>query len=154
MKSVSVLCTVQSQVLSYRLERPTSPASAELCGIREALLYILRQPPAYWTFFCHSRIDRQSLPCASCFSFLEHAQREGKCLHHLAYVSGHRIPFQWLQDHSGIMENEKAHEAARRALHMKNRKNIFFTKLIHNHFQPPDQLLSLIRTCYCDPQHL
>lgn len=116
------------KALSYRLERPTSSTSAELHGIKEAIRYILRQPSTQWTIFCDSKAALQTLQRASCFSLHEHAQREVKYLHHLAFVSGHRVTLQWLPGHCGILGNQKADEAARRGLELRTPRRIFFTK--------------------------
>lgn len=58
--SSGIFIPSSEKAFSYRLERPTSPASAELYGIKEALRYILRQPPTCWTVFSNSRAALQS----------------------------------------------------------------------------------------------
>lgn len=117
-----------NKALSHRLERATSSTLAELHAIKEAIRYILRQPPTQWTIFSDSKAALQSLKRASCFSIHEHIQREVKYLHHLAYVAGHRVTLQWLPGHCGVWGNQRADEAARRGLDMRNGRRIFFTR--------------------------
>lgn len=126
--SSGVFISSTGKALSYRLERTTSSTSAELHALKQALRYILRQPPAEWAIFTDSKAALQTLRRASCFSLHEHVSRDVTYLHHLAYVAGHRVTLQWIPAHCGILGNEKADEAARRGLQLRNVRKIFFTK--------------------------
>lgn len=126
--SCGLFITSTGQALSYRLERPTSSTSAELHAIKQALRYILRQQPAQWVIFTDSKAALQTLRRASCFSIHEHISRDVSYLNHQVCVAGHRVILQWIPAHCGIIGNEKADEAAKRGLQLRNVRNIFFTK--------------------------
>lgn len=126
--SSGVFISSTGQSMSYRLERATSSTTAELYAINQALCYILRQPPAQWAIFTDSKTALQTLQRASCFTLHEHLSRDISYRHHLAYVAGHRVTLQWIPAHCGIVGNEKADEAARKGLQLRNARKIFFTK--------------------------
>lgn len=100
--SSGIFISSTGQTFSYRLERATSSMSAELHAIKEAIRYILRQPPGHWTIFTDSKAALQSLLRNDCFSIHDHASRERTYLHHKAKDTGHQVTFPWLSGHCGV----------------------------------------------------
>lgn len=113
--AVAVVIPAKVKTLKFKTTHPTTSTAAELAAILTALHFIRDEAPHKWTLFCDSKPALQSLlsPLRRgpheqlVFQVTEMLQHTGK--------AGHKISFQWLPSHCGIIGNERADQAARSA---------------------------------------
>ena len=113
--TAAVVIPTIATTIKFRTAHLTTSTAAELTALRAALLFINDQMRKRWTIFCDSKAALQSL-----LSTLRRGPHEqlvfetAEMFHHLT-EKGHRITFQWLPSHCGIIGNERADQAARSA---------------------------------------
>lgn len=93
----------------------TTSTAAELAALRSALHMLREDLPRKWSIFTDSKAALQCLLSALRRGPQDQLVLEIRQMYHQLVEKGHDITFQWLPGHCGIMGNEQADEAARRA---------------------------------------